>query len=155
MSSTQPTIDRVKLTMKPSAFTELLRTHHSVFVHLDSRQQDVIVPKQLRQPQLRLQLGLNMECPMPDLKSDENGFSATLRFGGTFFHVVVPWSAVYVIVGDSGIGNVWEKDAPPEADIPRRNATFDENMKTLQTGRDPEKHKNLPPGFRVIEGGKK
>lgn len=151
---TQRNIDALKLKAKHTALQELLRTHYSVFMHLDSRRDNVIVPSDLRRPQLTLKLGLNLQPnPIADMKIDAKGFSATLSFNRQATVVFVPWSAVYAIVGDSGIGNVWHVDVPPEVNPPKRNETFED--KTIPVQRDPELHKKLPPGWRVLDGGKK
>jgi stringent starvation protein B len=87
----------------------------SVFVHLDPRRPGVSVPKWfLGQPQLVLQVGLNMAIPIPDLKVDEDGVSCTLSFSRTPFWCCIPWSAVYALVGEDGRGMVWPNDVPPE-----------------------------------------
>lgn len=87
----------------------------SVFVHLDPRREGVVVPKWfLGQPQLVLQVGLNMTIPIPDLRVDEDGVSCTLSFSRTPFWCSIPWSAVYALVGEDGRGMVWPNDVPPE-----------------------------------------
>jgi stringent starvation protein B len=153
MQTTQPQVDPKKLTNKISALNELLSTHYSVYVHVDSRRPGVIVPPTLKQPQLVLQLGLNMPNPIRALLIDEKGFSATLSFGATPTQVFVPWDAVFLIVGDSGIGCQYPKDAPPEALVKQERVAS--GAAPLPTNRDPEKHKKLPPGWGVIDGGKK
>ncbi len=87
----------------------------SVHVHLDPRAQGVVVPAWFKkQPQLVLQVGLNMPVPIPDLRLDEEGMSCTLSFNRTPFFCVVPWQSVYAMVGDDGRGMVWPDDVPPE-----------------------------------------
>lgn len=87
----------------------------SVFVHLDPRVQGVVVPEWLRdQPQLVLQVGLDMPVPIPDLRVDGNGVFGTLSFKGSPFTCAVPWDAVYALVGDDGRGMVWPESMPPE-----------------------------------------
>ena len=86
-----------------------------IFVHLDPRQATVVVPPWFKkQPQLVLQIGLNMPVPIPDLRLDEEGMSCTLSFNRTPFFCVVPWPGVYAMVGDDGRGMVWPDDVPPE-----------------------------------------
>lgn len=154
MQDTQPKVEAQKLMTKLGAMNELLRTHHSIYVHLDSRRAGVIVPKDLVQPQLCFQLGLNLTpFPVRDLKIDDVGFHATLTFNRTPFTVFVPWTAVFAVVGDSGIGNAWQADIPPEVKGPQREKTITDKVIPIQ--RDPEKHKKLPPGWGVIDGGKK
>jgi hypothetical protein len=86
-----------------------------MFIHLDPRRPDVVVPKWFTgQPQLVLQVGLNMAIPIPDLKVDEEGISCTLSFNRSPFWCRIPWSAVYALVGEDGRGGVWADDVPPE-----------------------------------------
>ncbi len=96
----------------------------SVHIHLDPRAPGVLVPMGFKsQPQLVLQVGLNMPVPIPDLRLDEDGLSCTLSFNRTPFHCVVPWQSVYAMVGDDGRGMVWPDDVPPEVarQTPARN----------------------------------
>ncbi len=88
----------------------------SVFVHLDPRIAAVIVPLGFKkQPQLVLQVGLNMPVPIRDLHLDDDGMTCTLSFNRTPFFCIVPWSSVYAIVGcDDGRGMIWPDDVPPE-----------------------------------------
>jgi hypothetical protein len=84
-------------------------------IHLDPRRPDVLVPKGfMGQPQLVLQVGLNMAIPIPDLKIDEVGISCTLSFSRSLFWCRIPWSAIYALVGEDGRGGVWTDDVPPE-----------------------------------------
>jgi stringent starvation protein B len=86
-----------------------------VLVHLDPRKEGVIVPAGFRkQPQLVLEIGLNMPVPIPDLRLDEEGMSCTLSFSRQPFYCVVPWSSVFAMVGDDGRGMVWPDDVPAE-----------------------------------------
>jgi hypothetical protein len=87
----------------------------AVFVHLDPRVEDVIVPQWLkRQPQLVLQVGLDMPVPIPDLRVDDSGVFGTLSFNRTAFTCRVPWAAVFAVVGDDGRGMVWPGSMPRE-----------------------------------------
>jgi stringent starvation protein B len=87
----------------------------SVHVHLDPRALGVVVPPWFkRQPQLILQIGLNMPVPIPDLRLDEDGMSCTLSFQRSPFYCVVPWPSVFAMVGEDGRGMVWPDDVPPE-----------------------------------------
>jgi stringent starvation protein B len=86
-----------------------------VHVHLDPRKEGVIVPVSFRkQPQLVLEIGLNMPVPIPDLRLDDVGMSCTLSFSRQPFYCVVPWPSVFAMVGDDGRGMVWPDDVPPE-----------------------------------------
>jgi hypothetical protein len=87
----------------------------SVFIHLDPRVDEVSVPPWLRnQPQLVLQVGLEMALPIRDLVVDENGVQATLSFNRSPFLCVVPWASVFALVGDDGRGLVWPESMPVE-----------------------------------------
>jgi hypothetical protein len=92
-----------------------LLTQGAAFVHLDPRGVDVVVPDWLkRQPQLVLQIGLNMPVPIRDLRVDETGVFGTLSFNRSPFTCMVPWHAVFALVGDDGRGMVWPDSMPPE-----------------------------------------
>src|SRR4051812_18126929 len=90
----------------------------SLFVHLDPRKNGVLVPKWFTgQPQLVLQVGLNMAIPIPDLKVDDDGVSCTLSFNRAPFFCRLPWSAIYALVGEDGRGAIWQDDVPPEVAV--------------------------------------
>jgi hypothetical protein len=106
----QPT----RLPRKKDVVIELLE-HATVFVHLDPRAEAVRVPPWFkRQPQLVLQIGLNMQVPIPDLEVDDEGLSCTLSFNRSPFLCVIPWSSVFALVDDRRQGMVWPDDVPPE-----------------------------------------
>jgi stringent starvation protein B len=87
----------------------------TVLVHLDPRGEQVRVPAWFkRQPQLVLQIGLNMPKPIPDLNVDDDGISCTLSFSNTPHYCHLPWAAVYALIGASGRGMVWPDDVPKE-----------------------------------------
>ena len=91
----------------------------SILVHLDPRLEPVAVPAWFKkQPQLVLQVGLNMPVPIPDLRLDDDGMSCTLSFNRAPFFCVVPWSSVFAMVGEDGRGMVWPDDVP--ADVARQ-----------------------------------
>jgi stringent starvation protein B len=87
----------------------------SLFIHLDPRVSDVVVPPWLRhQAQLVLQVGFEMPIPIPDLRVDEDGILGTLSFSRTPFTCKVPWNAVFALVGEEGRGMVWPDSMPAE-----------------------------------------
>jgi stringent starvation protein B len=87
----------------------------TVLVHLDPRGEQVQVPAWFkRQPQLVLQIGLNMPKPIPDLNVDDDGISCTLSFSNAPHYCHLPWSSVYALIGASGRGMVWPDDVPKE-----------------------------------------
>lgn len=108
MSPTQP------LPPKKEVGLALLE-RSSVYVHLDPRQDAVEVPAMFKkQPQLVLQVGMNMPVPIPDLRFDDEGMSCTLSFNRAPFFCVVPWASVFAMVGEDGRGMVWPDDVPAE-----------------------------------------
>jgi stringent starvation protein B len=111
-------------------------------VHLDPRQASVAVPAGFKkQPQLVLQVGLNMPVPIKDLQLDDEGMSCTLSFSRTPFFCVVPWSSVFAIIGcDDGRGMVWPDDVPAEV---TRQAEGREQV--------PAARKDLPKAVAVAE----
>ena len=87
----------------------------SMFVHLDPRVEGVVVPPWLRkQPQLVLQLGLDMVVPIVDLRIDRDGVYGTLSFNRSPFTCIVGWDAIFALSGDDGRGMVWPESMPPE-----------------------------------------
>jgi stringent starvation protein B len=108
MSSQQP------LPPKKEVALALLE-RSSVHLHLDPRVDGVVVPAWFKkQPQLVLQIGLNMPVPIPDLRLDDDGMSCTLSFNRSPFYCIVPWSSIFAMVGDDMRGMVWPDDMPPE-----------------------------------------
>lgn len=106
----QPT----RLPRKKDVVLQLLE-QATVYVHLDPRGEAVRVPPWFkRQPQLVLQIGLNMAVPIPDLEVDDEGLSCTLSFNRSPFLCVIPWSSVFALVDDQRQGMVWPDDVPPE-----------------------------------------
>jgi len=102
------------LPYKRDVANQLLRKG-SLFIHLDPRVNDVVVPPWLKhQAQLVLQVGLDMPIPIPDLRVDENGIFGTLSFSRTPFACNVPWTAIFALVGDEGRGMVWPESMPAE-----------------------------------------
>ena len=87
----------------------------SMYIHLDPRADAVQVPVWFKkQPQLVLQVGLNMAVHIPDLHVDESGLSCTLSFNRTPFFCMIPWPAVFALVGENGQAMVWAEDVPAE-----------------------------------------
>lgn len=86
-----------------------------VYIHLDPRKDEVRVPKWFKQqPHLVLQIGLNMPVPITDLEVSDDSVSCTLSFNRSPFFCLIPWRAVYALVGADGRAMVWPDDIPPE-----------------------------------------
>ncbi|WP_437528842.1 ClpXP protease specificity-enhancing factor SspB [Sorangium sp. So ce726] len=93
----------------------LLEREPSVFIHLDPRRPGVSVPKWFTgQPQLILQVGMNMAIPIPDLKVDDDGISCTLSFNRAPFWCRLPWNAIWALVSEDQRGMVWPEDIPAD-----------------------------------------
>ncbi len=98
-----------------------------IFIHLDPRHPDVMVPAQFKtQRELVLQFGLNMRVPIKDLEVEPDAICGTLSFSRRPFWCRIPWTAVYAIVSDVdrrgfswGPGPGPEPPAPPPA--PKRS----------------------------------
>lgn len=113
----------------------------SLFVHLDPRRPGVIVPLAFaKQPQLVLQIGLNMAISIPDLEVGETGISCTLSFNRRPHFCRLPWSAIYALIGQEGGGMVWPEDVPPEVVAQQRSAAR----------KEPAPRK---PTLRALDGG--
>ncbi len=109
----------------------------SVFIHLDPRVQGVVVPPYFaRQPQLVLQIGLDMAVPIPDLRVDEEGIYGTLSFNRSPFTVTLPWDAVFALADDQGRAMVWPDSLPDE----------------LRAEVEREMGLRPPAGLRVVRG---
>jgi hypothetical protein len=102
----------------PPSKRELMQTliaAEDVYLQLDPRHDDVVLPERLRlQPLLVLRFGLEMPVPIPDLEIGEAGVTATLSFDQAPFRCSLPWGAVFGLLTESGQGFLWAADAPPE-----------------------------------------
>jgi stringent starvation protein B len=90
----------------------------TVRIFLDPRKNGVVVPPWFKnQPQLLLDVGLNTAIAIPDLHLDDDALSCTLSFNRSPFYCVLPWSAVFALVGDEERAVVWPDDVPPEVQL--------------------------------------
>ena len=96
-------------------FAIALLQESSLFIHLDPRREGATVPSWFkRQPQLVLQVGLNMAVRIPDLDVGEQAICCTLSFNRSPFFCYIPWSAIFGLVGEDGRGRIWPEDVPIE-----------------------------------------
>jgi hypothetical protein len=94
-----------------------------IFVHLDPRHPEVVVPSQFKtQRELVLQFGLNMRIPIKDLEVDDGGISGTLSFSRRPFWCRIPWFAVHAIVSDVDRRGFSWGAAPVEAPPPPKRS---------------------------------
>jgi len=104
-----------KLPSKQEVALSLLQSATSVYVHLDPRPEDVLVPSWFKkQPQLVLQIGLNMAVQIPDLDVGDSAISCTLSFNRSPEFCKMPYSAIFALVGEDGRGMVWPESVPAE-----------------------------------------
>lgn len=100
---------------KPEVALALLESAPSLYIHLDPRPQNVLVPAGFKkQPQLVLQVGLNMAVPIMDLDVGEEGISCTLSFNRRSEFCRIPWDSIFGLVGEDGRGMIWPESVPPE-----------------------------------------
>jgi stringent starvation protein B len=105
---------KTRLPRKKDVVLALLE-NSTVFLHLDPRPSEVKVPPWFKkQPELVLQVGLNMAVPIPDLNLDDEGVSCTLSFNRSPHFCFVPWTAIHAVIGEDRRGMVWHDDVPPE-----------------------------------------
>jgi hypothetical protein len=81
-----------------------------------------VPPHLTRQPQIVLEIGLDMPLPILDLRVDDWGVLGTLSFNRSPFTCCVPWEAVFAVVGKDGMGMVWPDSLPPEVAAEVRRA---------------------------------
>jgi stringent starvation protein B len=95
----------------------------TVRVFLDPRKEGVVVPPWFKtQAQLLLDIGLNTAISIPDLHLDDEAMSCTLSFNRSPFYCVLPWSAVFALVGDDDHSVVWPDDVPAEVQLESKPA---------------------------------
>jgi stringent starvation protein B len=144
-----------------------------IFVHLDPREPTVMVPPWLKkQPQLVLQIGLNMPVAIPDLRLDDEGVRCTLSFNRSPFFCAVPWASVFAMVGEDGRGMVWPDDVPAEVPLsrqgqqppplgpspmhavegPKKESKPEKDVKGERTGPKPKRLRKRPPLSAVPDG---
>ena len=94
----------------------LLEQGQPVRLLLDARREGVEVPPRFRNtPQLILEIGYKMNPPIPDLDIEGDGVRCTLSFAKQPFQCVMPWTAIWTLVGKhDGRGYQWVEDMPPE-----------------------------------------
>lgn len=95
---------------------EQLLSRGPVLVHVDARRAEVTVPPRFRaDPSLVLRFGYALTPPIRDLIVDDEAIAGTLTFGGSPFHVVLPWPTVYAaMVEGEQRGTVWPEDVPDD-----------------------------------------
>lgn len=118
----------------------------SVYIHLDPRKDEVRVPPWFKkQPQLVLQVGLNMAVRIPDLDIGEDAVSCTLSFNRSPFFCWVPWSAVFALVAEDGKGVLWPNDIPQEVAAQQAERAQKEQLRERMRSVSSEPQKPPPP----------
>ena len=135
---------------KRFALEHLLAQEPAVYLLINPDVPNVVLPPLTMRPVVLL-LGLNLPVPILDLRITDEGWSATLSFNRRPFKVEVPWSAVCEIVNDDCTRGIrFPEDYPKDID-----QQVEARATTHRELRAAEKRKTLPPGWGVIEGGKK
>jgi stringent starvation protein B len=127
-----------------------------VFVHLDPRREGVAVPSWFKnQPELVLQVGLNMAVPIRDLEVDDDGVFCTLSFSRSPFYCRLPWHAIFGLLSDEDRrGVVWASDAPPESSLAQARPTKPKPRPHLRAvGADEPNEEVHDPPERAVLGG--
>jgi stringent starvation protein B len=135
---------------------EQLLSRGPVLVHVDARRSEVAVPPRFRaDASLVLRFGYTLQPAIRDLEIDDEAISGTLTFGGSPFHVVLPWTAVYAaMVEGEQRGTVWPEDVPEDVltgsgdqpaatTIPTATATVLESTASLPAGPEPKRATHL------------
>jgi stringent starvation protein B len=91
-------------------FFEHILCNGSVWLHLDARHSEVVVPEHLAKRE-HLVLLWAFGSVLDFLVTDY-GVSGDLDFKGFWLPVVVPWTAVFAMRGEDGRGMDWAEDAP-------------------------------------------
>lgn len=101
---------------KKQVLSEALDGAPTVFLHLDARRAGVKVPENhSTNPKLILRVGYMLTPPI-NLDLGDEAVTCTLSFNRAPFFCVIPWEAIYAVVGDDGRAAVWPDDVPPEAE---------------------------------------
>ncbi len=94
---------------KHSVLIHLLSLGSIVTLYLDPRHPRCLVPERFtKQPVLRLEIGLNMRIPIPDLRLTNEGVMATLSFDQKPFSCFLPFDAIGIAHDEDNIGQVWK-----------------------------------------------
>lgn len=82
---------------KRSILRKLLGEHNVVRLFIASGAQGVVLPaKCFNDAAAHIDIGYGMHKPMASFRDNER-IEATLSFGGTLFHCIVPWDAIFGI----------------------------------------------------------
>lgn len=91
-------------------FFEQLMEHDYALIHLDASRAGVEVPSNLSgNPSLTLKLSYHFQG---ETTHDDEAIVSYLKFDGTYFRCVIPWSAVWGMTGSRQEHVVWPQDLP-------------------------------------------
>ena len=146
-STPSPTLDEEaaratspEMPAKRNTMEKLLRDG-PVLVHLDPRRPGVDVPAHHRgEARLVLRFGHGLTPPIVDMVIEEQQLAGTLTFRGVPHRCLIPWSAVFAIVGEDGRGLVWGEDVPAEI-----AQEYTRDPKATTAAKPPEKDKPPEP----------
>lgn len=88
-----------------------------VFVHLDGRRSDVVLPPKLKTEwNVVLQISTSIPTMTRGLVIDADGVRCTLSFNRLPFHCVIPWAAVFGMISADGGIVTYAESMPAEFD---------------------------------------
>ena len=91
---------------------ELILKGDHALLHLDARNNDVIVPEHLKSnAALTLKISYLFQG---QLKVSAAGIDAYLRFSGNYFQCIIPWEAIWGVSGESGEQRIWPESLPQD-----------------------------------------
>lgn len=97
---------------KRAVFNKLVSTHYKVGIVVDNTRQGVQLPPHLRgRNDVLLDIGMNLEQPILDLRSTPEYLAGILSFGGKPFSCIFPWSTIYAFQVEEGMV-AFHEDAP-------------------------------------------
>ncbi len=141
--------------VKHDLFNAILKQGLTVHVDFDPWARLVNVPPSIkRDGQHRLRLDFDsVRCR--DIKADLFGLQAGMTFGGVYWIVYVPWTAVFCIAFDVGTkgeerGILYNEDMPGSViDALVRRAALDEQQKLIDAVTKPPKQASVQGGSNV------
>lgn len=138
---------------KKAKFEELMQDEF-VLVHLDARDEKVIVPESLAgNPSLTLKMSYAFQG---QILHDDEQITAYLKFAGVYVECVIPWSTVWGMTSSDQQQAIWPEDLPKEVmiDIARQQFSAigkklfgkkeNENQEAAEEVSEPDEPDNRP-----------
>ncbi len=91
---------------------ELILKGDHALLHLDARNNEVIVPEHLKSnAALTLKISYLFQG---QLTVSATGIDAYLRFSGNYFQCIIPWEAIWGVSGENGEQRIWPESLPQD-----------------------------------------